>query len=143
MKSNTVMLPCTSGPQTFSVNCQIINILGFVAKMFSYCSVPWSAFGYFVFNFYHSDRCVVLLLYGFNLNFLNKSCWTSSYTLVCCLCVFLDEGSVLIYCPFISLFLYWLFTSLYILKTTPLLNIWFQVCFLSVVCLFIVLNCIL
>lgn len=77
-----------------------------------------------VLHFSHSNKHVVVSC--FNLQFLNDIwCWTSFHVLICHLYIFFGEVLV-IFCPFLNWIIFLsLKSSLFILDTSPLSDMWF------------------
>lgn len=100
-----------------------------------------------LFNFRHSNRCVLVSHCGFNLNFLNdQTHWASSHVLVCYLSVLFGEVTVQFFFAhfltgeFIFILLHFE-SSLYILNTSLIEAIWRASIFSqSVGCIFILLT---
>ena len=92
----------------------------------SHCSTFSSAFDVVsVLDLEHSNRCVVVCHFCFNLHFPDDIwCGASFHMLICCLCIFFGEVSVKVFDPFFFNWVVFLFLSfksfLYILDNSPL-----------------------
>ena len=81
----------------------------------SHCSTFSSAFDVVsVLDLEHSNRCVVVCHFCFNLHFPDDIwCGASFHMLICCLCIFFGEVSVKVFDPF---FLIGLFSYFWVLR---------------------------
>ena len=127
-------------------NCQIISkvVVPFYTPISRCRRVPPILNMMSLFNFRHSNNCIVISCWGFNLNFSNdQKCWASVHVLIFRIYIYSLVKCLFSFCPLFYLGIFFLILQfwefLYILITSALADLLFVFIFLQFVACFITL----